>query len=282
MKKLLSDKVVQITLMMILLTWGFSTCSAVTGVWFGKRAGLQHLTPSQMKDVWGLPILMTIVWTPIILWRAWAVLRVPVTLPAVAGHQATNTKDHGPKVASAGVYIGASLLFFFGIALACNFAGVPQRWRVGVTILAASALPFAFIIFRRIWLRRALGRAELHVDALIQPGFNGTARYFRPLRGAVLKSVDVRLSCEERVTIEFASTRRGIVIPTKRVLYEETIKPRVTPSSDRIDIRIPLNIPPAGSRSMSRGGTTIIWWLRLRLHMSGCPNTSSAFAIEVV
>jgi hypothetical protein len=265
--------------------WGFSTCSAMSGVWFSKKAGIQHLSPKEIKDFWQLPLLLTILWTPIILWRAWTVLRVPVTSPPsarAAEHEATNTRDYGPKVASAGVYVGASLLLFLGIALACNFAGDPGRWRGGVTILAVCALPFAFILLRLIWLRRALGRAELHVDGLIQPGFIGTARYVRPLRGAMLKSVDVRLSCEERVATEFASTSRGISIPTNRVLHEETIKPQVMPSAERIDIRIPLHIPPTGSRSMSKDGTTITWWLRLRLHMSGCPDTSSAFAIEVV
>jgi hypothetical protein len=89
----------------------------------------------------------------------------------------------------------------------------------------------------------------------------------------------VRLSCEERVTQHFTSR---LWLSKNRVLYEETIKPQVTPSADRIEIRIPLHIPPTASRSMPTGDTTIIWCLRLRLQMSGCPNTTSAFAIEVV
>ncbi len=281
MKKLLGDKVVLTTLGMTLLIWGFSTCSAVTGVWFRKKAGIQHLSPKELKDIWQIPILLTILWTPIILWRAWRIGRVPVMSPpsSVTGHEATNTNDHGPKAASGCAYISASLLLFLGIALACNSAGDPGRLRIGVTILAVCTLPFVFILFRLIWLRRALGRAELQVDALIQPGFRGTARYVRPLRGAELKSVDVRLSCEERVMQHFTSR---IWIPKNRVLYQETIRPQVTPSAERIDIRIPLHIPPTGSRSMSKDDTTITWWLRLRLHMSGCPNTSSAFTIEVV
>jgi hypothetical protein len=282
MNKLLGDKVVRTTFYLILLTWGFAACSAVTGVWFSKRSGMHHLSPSEMKDVWYLPILLTIVWTPIILWRAAMILRRPVASPAAgaaAGHEATNTKDLGATAASSGVYIAASLLLFFGIALACNFAGDPQRWRVGVVILAVCTLPFVIIFLRRTWLRRALGRAELHLDARIQPGFSGTARYVRPLRGAELKSVEVRLSCEERVTQHFTSR---LWLSKNRVLYEETIKPQVTPSADRIDIRIPLRMPPTASRSMSTDDTNVIWWLRLRLQMSGCPDTTSAFAIEVV
>jgi hypothetical protein len=273
--KVLRDRIAQSTFLMILLVWGFSACSAVTGVWFSRR-GLRHLSPNEIKDFWQLPLLLTVCWTPIILWRALAIRREPVTSPA--GHEATNTKDQGPKGAPGCVYIGATLLLFFGIAMACNFAGDPQRWRVGVILLAVSALPFANIIFRRIWLRRALGRAELHLEAPIHTGFSGTARYVRPLRGAVLKNVTVRLSCEKQVTKHFGR----IWIPTTRVLYEETIKPQVTPSADRIDIRIPLHIPPSGSRSMTTDYETVIWWLRVRLEMSGCPNASSAFAIEVV
>jgi hypothetical protein len=281
MKRLLRDRVVQTTFYMILLTWGFSACSAVTGVWLSRRHVLHHLSAEEIKHVWQLPILLTILWTPIILWRASRILRVPATSSpsgAVAGREATNTKDQGAKVAPGCFYIGASLLLFFGIAMACNFAGDPQRWRVGVIFLAVSALPFAIIFFRRIWLRRAIGRAELHLETPIHPGFSGTARYVRPLRGAVLKNVTVRLSCEKQVTKHFGR----IWIPTKRVLYEETITPQVTPSAERIDIKIHLHIPPSGSRSMSTDYETITWWLRLRLEMSGCPNTSSAFAIEVV
>ncbi|HEY8182898.1 MAG TPA: hypothetical protein VII32_11705 [Thermoanaerobaculia bacterium] len=274
MKKLLRDRVVRTTLYLILLMWGFSTCSAVTGVWFDRRWNVHHLSPAEIRDVWYLPILMTIVWTPIIVWRAFAIRRERITPPA-AGPM--NIKDQGPATASSGVYIFASLLLFLGIALACNFSGDPQRWRVGVAILAVCTLPFVFIIFRRIRLRRALGPAELYLDARIQRGFSGTARYVRPLRGAELKSVDVRLSCEEKHTKKF----NRIWIPTTRVLHEETITAQVTPSADRIDIRIPLHIPPTGSRSMTTDNTTIIWWLRLRLQMSGCPDTKSAFAIEV-
>jgi hypothetical protein len=269
--KLLRDRIAQSTFLMILLMWGFSACSAVTGVWFSRR-GLRHLSPDEIKGFWQLPLLLTVCWTPIILWRAFATLRRPATSPT------SGAKDQGPKGAPGCVYIGASLMLFFGIAMACNFAGDPQRWRVGVILLAVSALPFAIIFFRRIRLRRALGRAELHLEAPIHPGFSGTARYVRPLRGAELKSVVVRLSCEKRVTKHFGR----IWIPTTRVLYEETITPQVTPSAERIDIKIHLHIPPSGSRSMTTDYETIIWWLRLRLEMSGCPNTSSAFAIEVV
>ena len=131
MKKLLGDRVVLTTFSMILLTWGFSTCSAVTGVWLTRRPfGIHHLSPSEIKDFWHLPLLLTILWSPIIVWRAVAIRR-RVRTPPAAGAIA----DRGPKAASGCFYIGASLMLFFGIAMACNFAGDAQRWRVGLAIL---------------------------------------------------------------------------------------------------------------------------------------------------
>src|SRR4051812_10778676 len=128
MKKLLGDKVVQGTFSMILIAWGVSACSAMTGVMFTRRGPIRHLSASEIRDWWHLPVLLTIVWTPIILWRAVSIFRKPVRLPA------TGIADQ-ERAASTGVYVAASLLLFFGIAMACNFAGDPRRWQAGVILL---------------------------------------------------------------------------------------------------------------------------------------------------
>lgn len=73
MRELLRDGVAQMTAFLIVLVWGFSACARATGVMFDRRAGFYHLSAEQLRDVWHLPILLTILWTPIILFRAWRV-----------------------------------------------------------------------------------------------------------------------------------------------------------------------------------------------------------------
>ena len=81
MKRFLRDEVILTVTGMVLVFWIFSTCTAVTGYTMADRSGRvggrfsnthwTRATDKEMRDVWQLPLILTVVWVPIIVWRAW-------------------------------------------------------------------------------------------------------------------------------------------------------------------------------------------------------------------
>ena len=85
MKRLLRDEVVLTVTGLLVLFFIFSTCTAMTGYTMANRSHRiptrslhwVRATDAEMRDVWQLPIILTIVWTPIVVWRAWRLRREP-------------------------------------------------------------------------------------------------------------------------------------------------------------------------------------------------------------
>ena len=86
MKRFFRDPAVMTVTVLLLVFWFFSTCTAVTGMTMANRSGVVgrryathwvHATEAEMRDVWQLPIILTVVWLPILAWRVWKVRREP-------------------------------------------------------------------------------------------------------------------------------------------------------------------------------------------------------------
>ena len=75
MKRFLRDEAILTVTGMVLVFWIFSTCTAVTGYTMADRSGRvggrfsnthwTRATDKEMRDVWQLPIILTVVWVPI-------------------------------------------------------------------------------------------------------------------------------------------------------------------------------------------------------------------------
>ncbi len=186
--------------------------------------------------------------------------------------------DYGPVLGSGFIHLASVIALGLGIFLAIQWWKNPLMRQTGLIVLAISAIPLAINIFRFTRLRRALGTADLQFDDSVPLGFSGTAIYVRPLRGAELRTIEARLQCEEEVVRGGRKQKKTI----QKIVYDEPLTPAVTPAMERLEVRIPVKIPVIGPSTMWCEEAKITWWIRLKLRMSGCPNTASSFQIHVL
>jgi hypothetical protein len=186
--------------------------------------------------------------------------------------------DYGPILGSGWAFLASTIVLIVGVIVAITWWKNPLTREAGLIALGVAVIPWAIMLFRFYRLRSALGTADLHFEDSVPLGYNGTASYVRPLRGAELRTVEARLQCEEEVTKGSGKNKRQM----RKVVYDEELKPTVTPMMERLDIRIPLRIPATGPATIWHEYASVTWWLRLRLRMHGCPNTQSSFKIEVL
>jgi hypothetical protein len=187
-------------------------------------------------------------------------------------------EDHGPVLGSGFIHLAATIVLGLGIFFAYQWWKNPLMHQIALITLAISAIPWAINIYRLTRLRRALGSADLHFDDSVPMGFSGTATYYRPLRGAELRTIEVRLQCEEEVVKGRGRNKRSI----QKVVYDEPLTHALTPAMERLEVRIPVKIPTSGPPTIWCEVATTTWWLRLKLQMAGCPNTASSFQIQVL
>ena len=91
LKQLIRDEAFLTVTGLLLMMWFASTCTVVTGYTLSKRRGFYRASASEMKDVWEPAMIVTVVWVPIIGWRAWKLLTQPdVESPPKSQHR-------GPK-----------------------------------------------------------------------------------------------------------------------------------------------------------------------------------------
>lgn len=186
------------------------------------------------------------------------------------------TNDEGPVLGSGWLHMFSVILlvvtWFFG------FRMLRSDPRLGGALLIGGAIPAAITILQFVRLRRSLGTAVLQMDEESVPlGWSGSVTYVRPLRGATVRSVEARLQCEERA-------RKGSGKQQKEwteIVLDEPLAPQFAPMLEELRVQIPLRIPPTAPPTMWQNDAEIVWWVRLRLRMSGCPNTQSSFRIQV-
>ena len=186
------------------------------------------------------------------------------------------TNDEGPILGSGWIHMFSTITlvicWFFGFRL------LKSDPRLAGALLAGGALPAAITILQFMRLRRSLGKAALQVNELPLPlGWSGSVTYVRPLRGATVQSVEARLQCEERA-------RKGRGKQQKEwteIVLDEPLAPQFAPMLEQLRVQIPLRIPPTAPPTMWQTDAEIVWWVRLRLRMSGCPNTRSSFQVQV-
>ena len=185
--------------------------------------------------------------------------------------------DDGPMLGSGWLPMMASILLLVGLFVGYNVLKVDRR--VGAAIMVGSAIPVAIYAIQLTRLFRALGRAKLQVSAELLPlGWRGTVNYVRPLRGATVQSIDVRLQCEEHVVRGSGRNRHE----WRRVVIDEPLSAPLAPMFEQIQIQIPLRIPTSGPPTFYYADNDINWWVRLHLKMEGCPDTRSSFKLTVV
>jgi hypothetical protein len=185
--------------------------------------------------------------------------------------------DNGPVLGSGWMQsIALVILAIGGIVLYPTFKD-PQFRSIGLIAMGVALVPAAFVAYRFWRLRQALGTADLKFDDPVPLGFSGAATYFRPLRGAEVRSIEARLQCEEEIVRGGGKNKRRMT----KIVHDEVLTPAMTPAMERIEVRIPLKIPATGPASFLCETAQTKWWIRLRLKMSGCPNTASSFEIEV-
>ncbi len=189
-------------------------------------------------------------------------------------------KDHGPVLGSGWIHLASTIILGLGIFLAYQWWKNPLLHQAAVIALAVGVIPWAINIFRFVRLRHALGTADLHLqDKAVPMGYSGTATYARPMRGAEVRAVEARLQCEEQV-VKGKSERNKTRI--QKIIYDEQLAPVLTPMMERLEARLPIRIPASGPPSLTYEEASITWWIRLRLRMTGCPNTASSFQIDVL
>ena len=186
--------------------------------------------------------------------------------------------DYGPVLGSGFIHLAAIALLGFGIVFVWASWSSRIVRQPALIVLAVCALPSAITLFRLWRLRKAIGTADLHIDDPIPLGFSGKATYSRPLREATLSQIEARLQCEEIVVKGSGRSKREI----RAVVHDEALTPATVPMMEQIQAQIPIRIPPTGPASFSEEETRVVWWIRLRLRMEGCPNTQSSFQIEVL
>ena len=187
-------------------------------------------------------------------------------------------EDHGPVLGSGCIHLAAIALLGFGIVFTWASWSNRMMRQPALIVLGACALPVAITLFRLWRLRKAIGTADLRIDEPLPLGFSGKATYVRPLRQATLRQIEARLQCEEVVIKGSGKNKREI----REVIHDEPLAPVTVPMMEQIQAQIPIRIPPTGPASLSGEEARVIWWIRLRLTMEGCPNTQSSFQIEVL
>ena len=185
--------------------------------------------------------------------------------------------DEGPVFGSGLIPMFAALVLAVGLFIGYKTYLVDHR--VGAAIMIGSVVPAAFVAWQFIRLRRALGTATLQMnDDLIPLGFSGTATYVRPLRGATIRSIEVRLQCEEHVEHGRGRNHRE----WRKVVVDEPLTVQTAPMMEQMRVTIPIRIPASGPPTFWIRDNEINWWVRLRLSMDGCPNTRSSFKLSVM
>lgn len=192
-------------------------------------------------------------------------------------HQIKKT-DHGPILGSLWNPLIGLIALGLGIFFAYQLWKNPLMHRIALITLGVSLIPLALTIWQFVRLRRALGTADLMMDPESVPmGYSGTVTYVRPLRDAEVREIEARLQCVETVVKGSGKNRRDVT----QTVYDEVLSPQTTPMMQQLQVRIPIKIPKTGPHSFDVGEAKVTWWLRVRLKMSGCPNTRSSFQIEV-
>lgn len=74
-KRLFRDETILTVAGLILFFWFAGSCTLVTGLTYARRKGLVPASPRDIEDVWVLPLIVTVVWTPVLIWRVWKVLK---------------------------------------------------------------------------------------------------------------------------------------------------------------------------------------------------------------
>jgi hypothetical protein len=189
--------------------------------------------------------------------------------------------DNGPILGS-GWPQSFAFFILIGGGMALFAAYKNPQWtdvrQIGLIAIGVGLVLAAFVAYRFWRLRQALGTADLKFDDRVPLGFSGTATYFRPKRGAELQSVEVRLQCEEEIERGSGKSKKHIT----KIVHDEVLTATVTPMMERLEVRIPVKIPTTGPATFWCSSAQTKWWIRLRLKMSGCPNTASSFEIQVV
>jgi hypothetical protein len=184
------------------------------------------------------------------------------------------------------MHLAATILLVLGGVMGYSFwdnaaksADPPLMRRLAAIAFLVGIFPWAINGYRLFRVRRSLGTADLELkEELIPLGFSGNVLYFRPLRGAEVQQIEVRLQCEEWIVLGGGRGRRE----NKQIVFSEVLAPVVTPMMEQVRVQIPLRIPKDRAPSFWSERARIEWWLRLRLRMRGCPNTESSFQIEVL
>lgn len=160
-------------------------------------------------------------------------------------------------------YIAAGILLFFGIAMACNFAGDPKRWKTGVVFLAICAIPMIVLAGRALRVRLALGPIDWKIE-------RGRATYVRAIRSGELVAAEAELVCERYRVTKFGR----IWAEHTDVLFHKKLEPVVVRMNERLELRMPLEIDP----QITNG----VWLLRVKLRMRGAPDDESRYKLSAV
>lgn len=175
-------------------------------------------------------------------------------------------------------------LLLIGVVIAVIVA---QRQPViAIVVFVLLAIPFGSSIGRVVRLRNKLGKARLFVPYESVPlGYEGVATYVRPLRGgAGLRSIDVRLQCEEQLIQEKTNAAGDGYVKSinKSVVIDEPVAAVLIPMADELRVEIPVRIPEGGPSSLFEKRNSIHWYVRLNLTMERCPDTQSSFLLRVL
>ena len=186
--------------------------------------------------------------------------------------------DNGPVLGSGWIHMLATIFAVIGIVVAFATWKNPDTRNIGLIAAGVGLIPWAINVYRLWRIRQALGPADLNLDDPVPLGFSGTATYSRRMNGAELRSVEARLQCEEEIERGGGKNKTRVT----KTVHDEVLTPAVTPMMERIEVRVPIKIPATGPATFWCSTAQTKWWIRLRLKMSGCPNTASSFEIEVV
>jgi len=185
--------------------------------------------------------------------------------------------DEGPLLGKGILQVLVVLLLVIGWIVGFNI----MRTDPGIAwaVIAGSTLPAAIVGLLLSRLLRRIGRANLLIkDTPVPLGWSGTVTYVRPLRGgATMQSIEARLQCEEHVEKGKGKHHKE----WRQVVVDEPLSVQSAPMLEQLRVTIPIRIPAAGPSSFQTDDNRIVWWVRLRLKMEGCPNTRSSFRLEV-